>query len=431
MEFYSEPKKELPIIAKTDVLVCGGGPAGVGAALRAARTGAKVMLIEAQNALGGMATSGMMSHWVGRSSSKLMQELFSRTTEKNKVLGYAKENNAGEIFIHHESQKIVLDEMMSEAGVEILYYTFVCGSVVENSEIKGVIVENKSGRGVIMARRVIDSTGDGDVAAFAGVPYTKGRESDGKMQPCTIMFKVGGVDYSRAVFPGSFETLVETPKGELQAMAKEKLPFPAGHVLLYKQPTEGTVCCNMTNAIEIDGTNGADLSKALISCRSQIEPIVKFLKEYVPGYENCWLMSTAHQLGIRETRHFEGVYTLGTDDILEAREHDDWVVHRAYFNFDVHNISGASLDKTGVQKKFTQKNDYSIPYGCLLPKNIEGLLLSGRNISGSHMAHSNFRAMPVCIALGEAAGAAAALSVQNDCSLRDVDVSRIQALVGE
>ena len=142
-------------------------------------------------------------------------------------------------------------------------------------------------------------------------------------------------------------------------------------------------------------------------------------------------MSTAHQLGIRETRHFEGVYTLGTDDILEAREHDDWVVHRAYFNFDVHNISGASLDKTGVQKKFTQKNDYSIPYGCLLPKNIEGLLLSGRNISGSHMAHSNFRAMPVCIALGEAAGAAAALSVQNDCSLRDVDVSRIQALVGE
>lgn len=431
MKYYSEQAKKLPVIAETEVLVCGGGPAGVGAALRAARCGAKVMLIEALDALGGMATSGMMSHWVGRSSSKIMQEIFHRTREKNEVLGFAEENGAGEIFTHHESQKIVLEEMFKEAGIELMYYTFVCGAIVEDGKICGVIVESKSGRGVVLAKCVIDSTGDGDVAAFAGVPFIKGRETDGRMQPCSIMFKVGGVDYSRAVFPGSFETLIDTPKGELQSMAKEKLPFPAGHVLLYKQPTEGTVCCNMTNAIEIDGTNAADLTKALITCRSQIEPIIKFLQEYVPGYEHCWLMSTAHQLGIRETRHFDGLYSLSTDDILQARVHDDWVVRRAYFNFDVHNLTGASLDKTGVQHKFTQKNDYSIPYGCLLPKNVEGLLLSGRNISGSHMAHSNFRTMPVCIALGEAAGAAAALSVKYDCKLRDVDVKMIQDLVGE
>ena len=307
----------------------------------------------------------------------------------------------------------------------------MCKSVVENGEIIGVIVENKSGRGFIKAKRVVDATGDGDVAASAGVPYIKGRETDGRMQPCTIMFNVGGVDTERAVFPPSFETKVETERGELQALAKELLPFPAGHVLLYRQPMPGTVCCNMTNDIEIDGTNAESVTKGVFDCHSQIIPIIKFLKEYAPGYENCWLMSSAQLIGIRETRHFEGLETLDKDDILEAKFYENWVVRRAWFNFDVHNLTGASLDKTGAQKHFKQRNDYTIPYGCLLPKNVEGLLLSGRNISGSHMAHSNFRIMSVCIALGEAAGTAAALSIIDNVRLRDVDVKKIQEIVGE
>ena len=142
-------------------------------------------------------------------------------------------------------------------------------------------------------------------------------------------------------------------------------------------------------------------------------------------------MSSASLIGVRETRHFEGIESLSAEDILEAKVYDNWVVRRAYFNFDVHNLTGASLDKTGVQHKWTQNNDYTIPYGCLLPRNIEGLLLSGRNISGSHLAHSNFRIMSVCIALGEAAGAAAALSVKQGKKLRDIDVKEIQNEVGE
>ena len=244
------------------------------------------------------------------------------------------------------------------------------------------------------------------------------------------MFKIGGVDYERAVFPPSFETTVQTEKGELQALAKELLPFPAGHVLLYTQPTPDTVCCNMTNAIEIDGTDGDSLTQGMLTCRSQIVPIIKFLKEYVPGYENCWLMSSGSLLGIRETRHFEGHATLEASDILEAKVYEDWVVRRAWFNFDVHNLTGASLDKTGIQKNWKQKGDYTIPYGCLLPKKIEGLLLSGRNISGSHMAHSNFRIMSVCIAIGEAAGVAAALSIKHGSRLRDLDVKEIQGYLG-
>ena len=421
----------IPCVANVDVLVCGGGPAGVGAAIRAGREGARTLIVEMGGCLGGIATAGMMSHWGGRSSSKIMQEIFVRSREKDLGYSWIDENDSGKNAIPHDLQMIVLEEIIRESNVDVLYYTTVCEAIVENDRIIGVVVQNKNGRGIIRAKCVVDATGDGDVAASAGVPYFKGRESDGKMQPCTLMFKIGGVDYARAVFPPSFESTVETEKGELQALAKELLPFPAGHVLLYRQPEPGTVCVNMTNAIGIDGTDAKSVTEGMMTCRSQIMPILRFLREYVPGYEKCWLMGSASLLGIRETRHFEGEEALGADDILAARYYDNWVVRRAHFNFDVHNLTGASLDKTGVQKHFKQNGDYTIPYGCLLPKNVEGLLLSGRNISGSHMAHSNYRIMSVCIALGEAAGVAAAISAMRGIALRDVDVREIQTRVGE
>ena len=428
---YIEEINKIPIIDEVDVLVCGGGPAGIGAAIRAARLGVSVMIIESQGCLGGIATAGMMSHWGGRSSSKIMTEIWDLTYAKAQEVGWCNSDKCGKNAIYHEVQKVVLDEMVSNEAIKVLYYTQACSATTENGAIAGVIIQNKSGRGYIKAKRVVDATGDGDIAASAGVPFFKGRESDGKMQPCTIMFNVGGVDFERAVFPPSFETTVETEKGELQALAKEILPFPAGHVLLYAQPLPNTVCCNMTNAIEVDGTDAKSLTKGVFTCRSQIIPIVKFLREYVPGYENCYLVNSASLIGIRETRHFEGVESLSKDDILEAKYYENWVVRRAWFNFDVHNLTGASLDKTGVQRGWKQNKDYTIPYGCLLPKNVEGLLLSGRNISGSHLAHSNFRIMSVCIALGEAAGVAAALSVKQNKRLIDVDVKEIQDIVGE
>lgn len=426
-----EDYKSLPSRC-VDVLVCGAGPAGIGAAYRAAESGAKTMIVEMADCLGGTATAGMMSHWTGRSSSKVMLEIFRRQKVKGAVLGHRDGREVWEHAINHEAYKIILEEMMKEKSVEILYYTLVCGSIVENGRIKGVIIQNKSGRSVIYAKCVIDSTGDGDVAAYAGVPFFKGREADGKMQPATLMFKVAGADYERAVFPQYFEDRVFTEKGELQALAKDLLPFPAGHVLLYPQTTEGTVCCNMTNAIGVDCTKTEDLTKALLTCRSQMEKIVKFLQDYVPGYERCWLMSSASLIGVRETRHFKGLCSLSPEDIVTAKEFDTWVVKRAHFNFDVHNMTGSSLDATGVQKEWKQDKDYTIPYGCLIPENVENLLLSGRNISGSHLAHSNFRVMPICMAVGEAAGAAAGIFVKEKLdSLKEVNVKKIQEIVGE
>lgn len=431
MDISYVKEQGMPCVADVDVLVCGGGPAGIGAALCASREGASVMIVEMCGCLGGIATAGMMSHWGGESSSKVIWELFVRSREIDLGYSWIDKNNPGENSIPHDIQMIVLEEMMREEGIKILYYSMVCDAVTENERIMGVTVQNKSGKGFIRAKCVIDATGDGDVAASAGVPFVKGRESDGKMQPCTLMFKIGGVDYDRAVFPHSFETTVETVKGELQALGDKLLPFPAGHVLLYRQPEPGTVCVNMTNAIGIDGTDAESVTQGMMTCRSQIMPIIRFLREYAPGYEKCWLMSSASLLGIRETRHFEGIESLSAEDILEANYHDNWIVRRAYFNFDVHNLTGSSLDKTGIQKEWKQTGTYTIPYGCLLPKNVEGLLLSGRNISGSHLAHSNFRIMSVCIALGEAAGVAAALSVKQGKRLIDIDVKDIQKRLGE
>ncbi|MBO4885548.1 MAG: FAD-dependent oxidoreductase [Clostridia bacterium] len=424
-KYYYEPARQIPVAAETDVLVVGGGPAGFSAAINAARQGVRVILIETAGAVGGIATIGMMSHFTGSVKSRFYEELLSRMAERNE----GDQKGVRTVTIDTEQLKTLCLDMLVEAGVELRLYTMACAAIVEDGRVKGVITESKSGRQAIMAKEVVDATGDGDIAADAGVEYHKGREGDGLMQPVTIMFKVAGVDYSRAVFPGSFETTVDTPKGELQALAREKLPFPAGHVLLYRSTLPGVVTCNMTNSIDIDGTDAQSLTKGEQVCRSQLNAIVAFLREYVPGYENCFLISSASLLGVRETRHFKGLYTLTKEDILNCTLFEDWVVREARFNFDVHNLTGASLDKTGVQKYYPKDNYYSIPYRCLLPAGVDGLLLAGRNISGTHMAHSNYRVMPMCVAMGEAAGVAAALAALRGVDPKEVPAAAIQAVI--
>ena len=410
----------------TDVLVLGSGPAGFAAAYSAAKNGASVILVEQGGDIGGISTSGLMSHWTGSCGSPLYYEILKRSSENNE----GKFKNEITNLIDPEKLKTLYLEMLCEVGCRIMLYTFAVDAICDGDKVLGASVVNKSGKIDIFATVTIDATGDGDIAARAGAEFVLGRESDNKMQPSTLMFKVGGVDYERAVFLGSFESTYDTEKGELQALAKEHIPYPAGHILTYESTLPGVVTCNMTNAINIDGTNADDLTQATITCRRQMEDIVKYLREFVPGYEKCYIISSASLMGIRETRHFKGKYTLNEQDILEARVFDDYVVKDAYFNFDVHNITGAGLDKTGVQKHFGQEKGYTIPYGCLLPEVKENLLLCGRNISGTHMAHSNFRVMPICVGIGEAAGVAAYISVSRKCSLSDVSAKEIRDVIG-
>lgn len=422
MHTYHENAKELPIAGEYDVIVAGSGPAGTAAAVMAGRMGAKVLIIEWNNAIGGISTSGMMSHWTGSVTSPMYTEILQRSADMNE----GEQKGKIQQFINPENLKSVYLDMLKDANVDVLLYTFVCGVVMEGDQLTGVITESKSGRRVFRSKVVVDGTGDGDVAAFAGVEYHKGRESDGKMQPTTLMFKVAGVDMSRAVLLGSFESTYQTEKGELQALAKEHIPYPAGHLLAYKSTLPGIVTCNMTNCTDIDGTKAEDLTRAEIVCRSQMPAIVKYLQEFVPGFENCYIISAGSMMGVRETRHFKGVYTLNENDILTAKVFDDWVVRGAHFNFDVHNMTGSGLDATGVQKHWTQPKGYTIPYGCLVPEKINGLLLSGRNISGTHIAHSNYRVMPICVGIGAAAGAAAATAIKKGVQVRDIKGEELQ-----
>lgn len=423
MKQIIEREEMIKIAGDYDVIVAGAGPSGIAAALSAAKNGAKTLLIESLGSVGGMSTTGLMSHFTGSVKSEIYQEIIDRAFEKNMY------KNSWNYTIDPELLKNTYYEMLNEAGVEVLLYTLVYDAIMEKNMVVGIKTVSKSGKQAFMAKVVIDCTGDGDVAYRTGAEFFLGRESDNKMQPATLMFKVGGVDTERAVFLASFESKYETSRGELQALAKEHLPFPAGHVLLYKTTVPGVVTCNMTNCIDIDGTKAEDLTRAELVCRSQMEPIVDFLREYVPGYEECYIISAASLIGIRETRHFKGVKQINERDILEARVFEDWVVRDAFFNFDVHNITGASLDKTGVQHEFKQKNGYTIPYGCMVPEKIDGLLLSGRNISGTHMAHSNFRAMPICVGIGEACGIAASVAIKKDIKLREVSAIDIQKII--
>lgn len=421
MMYYTQPQKQIPIL-KTEVLVIGSGPSGIAAAVTSARLGMDTVIVEQLGALGGISTSGLMSHWTGNCGSRLYSEIRQESAARNGTLSKPELMNT----INSEELKLQYLEMLDDAGVRIMPYTTAYDVIMEGDTVKGVTVVNKSGNTAIFADTVIDASGDGDIAEKAGVPYILGRETDNKMQPATLMFKVGGVDADNAVFLGSFESTYQTPKGELQSLAKQHLTYPAGHVLLYRSTLPGVVTCNMTNVTNIDGTKNEDIVRAEIMSRKQIPEIIKFLREFVPGYENCFLINTASLMGIRETRHFEGMYTLTENDILEAKVFDDWIVRDAYFNFDVHNITGSGLDETGVQHKFPQNKGYTIPLGCFIPKKTKGLLLCGRNISGTHMAHSNFRVMPICVGMGEGIGCVAAYSKKFNMSYEKVDILRIQ-----
>ena len=424
MKTYSEAPREIPIVDEVEVLVAGGGPAGIGAALAAARNGAKTMLVEQYNCIGGMATSGMMSHWCGGTESPLLDEITARMLADSSLPQHGEE--CGPWSISHESLKKVLLDLLEEAGVKIQLYTMVSGPIMDGTEVKGVILESKSGREAVMAKVVVDASGDGDIAARAGAEYVMGRENDHQCQPVTLMFRIGGVNCSKAIFPCSFESLVDVPKGEIQALGRKNIPFPAGHVLLYRTRLPGEVCVNMSNVIGIDGTNASELSKAEIICRRQIEVIIRFLREYAPGYEDCYLVSAAQNVGVRETRHFKGLYTMNEFDIVEAKLFDDWIATRNHFNFDIHSLSGPGLDANGAQQHFKSKGKYSIPYRACVPEKIDGLLLAGRNISGTHKAHSNYRVMPICLNMGQGVGTAAALAAKEGIKARDIDVKKVQ-----
>jgi hypothetical protein len=417
--------RKLPVAREVDVLVVGGGPAGVGAALAAARNGSDTLIVEQFNCLGGVATSGGHGHiskyaenGTGRRIvGGIAHEIGNRIVES----GFGIRNSHG-IWFEVEGIKLLLDRMAEEAGINLLYHTFFCDTVVENGAAVGAVIQNKTGRQVIRAERIIDCTGDGDAAFHAGCPYEIGRPSDHKCQPVTLMFTIGGVDWEKV---SAWRTDSQMKEVWEEAQRKGDMrPFQKTIMGWWWTPTRpDQVGVNFTHVIHIDSTRTEDLTRATIEARKQAFETIEVYRKYVPGMENCYMISTPATIGIRESRRIMGDYVLTEDDVKNRRKFEDNICYASFF-VDIHCIDGPGMDHTVWQP--TKGFKYQIPYRILLPRKIESLLTAGRCVSCTHLALGSIRVMVQCMGTGEAAGTAAALSLKHNTTPRHLDVGTLQ-----
>jgi hypothetical protein len=426
MKTVPEPNRQIQVTDEVDVLVVGGGPSGVGAALSAARLGAKTLIVEQFNCLGGVATSGGHNHFsLFTSWDQFDERIVGGVTEEMRTRmldsGYAT-YRSGCIDFDVEGMKLLYDQMVAEAGVDVLYYTFYCDTLMQGNTVIGGIVQNKSGRQAILAHRVVDCTGDGDAAYHAGAAVEQGRPGDGQCQPCTLMFTIGGVDWPRVA---EWRTSFQMKEVWLKAQ-DDSIMEPFQSVIMGFWHTDvlpDQLGINMTHLVGVDTTVTRDLTWATIEGRRQAHHLVDVFRQVVPGLDRCYLISTAPALGLRESRRIVGVITLTADDVMQEREWDDAVCYGSFY-IDIHNPAGPGMgDQTWYPRKGFK---YQIPYRVMVPERIDNLLVAGRCISADHVALGSTRIMSTCMALGEAAGAAAMLSLHEEVPPRELDTLLLQ-----
>ncbi|MFC1671966.1 FAD-dependent oxidoreductase [Planctomycetota bacterium] len=322
-----------------------------------------------------------------------------------------------------EGLKFVLDQMAEECSCNVLYYTLFADTVVDNGTVVGAVVQNKTGRQVIRARRVIDCTGDGDVAAAAGVPYEQGDEDTGLCQPVTLMFTIGGVDWEKACEFKKTDNRLENVLKKAQD-AGDMRPFQSQNMGWWHNATRpGYVGINFTHINYIDSTKAEDLTAATIEGRKQAFETIDVYRKYIPGMENCYMVSTPNTIGLRESRRITGDYVLTRDDVRTQASFDDTIGYNTFF-IDIHNTDGPGMDPKSWYPDAGFKHD--LPYRILLPKGVENLTVAGRCASCDHEAQGSLRVMPQCGIMGQAAGTASALSLRENTTPRALDVSELQ-----
>lgn len=408
-----------------DVIVAGGGPAGVCAAVASARQGARTALVERYGILGGMLTSGYVNPILGAVAPGTMYDevisLLNATGMKTR--------NGQEMSVDTEQAKGLFLKFVCDAGVDVFLQTPVVEVVKEGGTVKGLTVGTQDGLKNLYASVVVDATGDGFVAARAGAEYRMGRESDGRCQPATIEFSLDGVDEAKGITCWGGSDPVTLPDGKKfaefckEANARGELPKNVTIVRIHRTNRSGERSINATqangyNTLIPEGVLGAEYE-----LRGQINQIIDFLRKYVPGYANCALKGSSSTLGVRETRRIMGDYVISDRDVETGARQEDVLVHNAWFLIDIHNPAGGGQAEGRSQPAVP----YDIPYRSMLPVGVDGLLTSGRCISGTHRAHASYRIGGVCLATGQAAGTAAALASLSNVTPRALDVRKIQA----
>ena len=469
-----QPERLLELDGEYDVIVAGGGIAGTGAAIAAAGSGCKTLLVEKETALGGLATIGLVNIPMDHLSS-IGKDMYR---ELEAVDGLRRKNS------DPEKHKLVLDRMVLRTGCKVLFDTCVVDSIMEKDRICGVVVESKAGRKAILAKRVIDCSGDADAAYFAGCGYSVGRAKDGLTQACSTEFRLGGVDmdlYSNSGFQGENPRWVKVIR---KALENGDLPYMIENHLNWMTRVPGrpencgkdevSIC--MAHSRNCHPLDNHDLTRMYIEGREQVDILWKFIKKYVPGFQDSYVIDTGTLLGVRDTRRITGEYVLSSGDLASHRHFND-VVAISRHGYDIHNpdnvgnikfveleikgekrfviykkatIAATLIDfpegdvppggvsvlcdiegRTGDDMKFPDPVFHDIPYRCLVPLKVENLLVAGRCLSSEFEAQAGTRLIMCCMAMGEAAGLATAMSLREGVAPRKIDVKRLQKMLLE
>ena len=432
--------RDIPVSADVDVLVVGGGPAGIAAAVSAARQGRSVLLAEREFCLGGTATGSLVGPFMTctdpQGKQQIIRGFFLELVERLVKAGGAEDPMSitkcdGHSSWHEKGHnnvtpfnadvlKCVAEEMCLEAGVQLLYgvQAMDVQKSSDGARLTGVVFLAKEGPVFVRAKAVVDCTGDGDVATIAGCPMMCGEEGTGEMQAAGLFFRIEGID--EELFQKRFE------KGGTDAMrftdiitrAAEngEYPIPRRRMGLYKS-CDGTWCANITRIPDVDATKSADLTRIAVEGRKQMVAYMKFLHKYVPGAEHARLVSSAAMPGVRETRRIQGAFVMQEQSIVDGEMFPDRILILS-------NSRDTHVGLTGVY--IPQDRNYSLPYRMLVPQGVDNLLAAGRNVSCDRHTLAAIRVMPPCFGMGQAAGIAAALAVETGATCAGIEVVELQ-----
>ena len=399
-----------------DLIVVGGGPGGFSAAVAAGKRGLSVLVVERYGFLGGMATSGLVNPFMSYklNGKNLTSEVFNDLIDR-----LEKENALSERKMEFDDEKLktILDEMLKDAGCDVLFHSYFTGCEVSKGVIKSITVVNKSGKIKIKGKVFIDSTGDGDLAAEAGAKIEFGRPEDKFCQPMTLCFRIGGI---KQILKGP-ELGKELNEILNEAKKNGEVDQPRENVLFFNTLIPGCYHFNTTRVVKKSGIDGLELSEAEIEGRRQVKELFNLFKKKSQYFADSYLMKVACQIGIRETRRVMASYVINEKDIVEGSKFEDGIA-RSDYPVDIHNPAGSGT----VIKCVKAGTCYEVPFRCLIPKGLKNLLVGSRCISSTHAAHSSLRVMPVVSGIGEACGIAAAMAIKENILPCKVDGKKVK-----
>ena len=445
-----EEAKDVPVLAECEVLVCGGGPSGCAAALASGRRGAKTLLIEKEGYLGGAVVSQLVLVILSTNGVDF-QGIWHEWAEELKGLGgirapiRTKTNLWGSV--NPEAVKYAWDALLSEAGVKLLHHAYAARGIVEEDTIRGVFLETKAGRRVILADRVIDCTGDGILAAESGVSWEQGDGTHKYAMALTKVFRLANVKYledwctedqyrqmeqnlNEAIERGEYKTPVLTEKRRLLNYLRQKswqLPEPRAEMMSV-----------LSRILRTDPLDPFELTNAEREGREQVWEAADFCHRYVPGFENSYLLDSNAQIGIRSSRRLKGLAVVTAEDAANCRKYPDSIA-RSSWDIDIWPAESYSAStawkaeniKAHTNKLRTQGEYFDVRYGCVVAEEVKNLLMAGRCVSAEHEAESSLRIQQTCISLGQAAGTAAALSLEDGVTPQELEPMKVVRQLAE